>query len=156
MKFFALLLIVLSGVATAAVSQTFARKQSDGSIEGRWKIINRKAERKGFVAVWEITRSEVIVWLKEGAKAAEEITRFTYSIDMAKSPHWITLDIDDSLDGHGNDKRHGIFRIENGELHTCLEFTDGGTRPTDFEGRVTRYKRVLQDRNAEHGEKPKP
>ena len=156
MKFLALLLIVLSGIATAAISQTYAPKQSDESIEGRWKIINRKAEKGGFIGEWEFTKSEVIVWLKHGDKAAEEVTRFTYEIDIAKSPHWITLNINDSLDEHGNDKRHGIFRIKNGELHISQEFTDGGTRPTNFEGRVTRYKKVLQDRNAEHGETPKP
>jgi hypothetical protein len=82
-------------------------------------------------------------------KTGEEISRARYTFNATKSPHWITVEVDDSPNEDSGDRRLGIFRIQDVELNLKQEIADGGERPTTFDGRFSRFKRIPTNNKAE-------
>lgn len=113
-----------------------------------FRCSGKKGKPKGYQM--EIDRKlpggEVIV---RDAKAREVVSRARYTIDTVKSPNWITVEVDDSLDENGGDRRLGIFRIMKGELHLKQEISNGGQRPTGFQDGFVRFKRPSPKSNTE-------
>ena len=125
-------------------------------LSGKWRFIDKRLDRIGMEVEWEFTGDEVIV---RDAKTGELVSRSRYTIDTAKSPHWITVEVDDSPDENAGDRRLGIFRIQQGELHLKQEITNGGERPTGFENGFVRFRRPPLKPNADQvapsdGDKP--
>jgi len=108
-------------------------------IMGKWQIIDERLDKMGMVIVWEFTATEVIV---RDDETGEEISRARYTINATKSPHWITVEVDDSPNEDSGDRRLGIFRIQDGELNLKQEIADGGERPIAFYGRFSHFKRI--------------
>lgn len=116
------------------------------TLKGKWQIIDKRLDKIGMVIVWEFTDTEVIV---RDEKTGEEVSRSRYTIDGMKSPMWITVEVDDSPTEDSGDRRLGIFRIQGGELHLKQEISDGGERPTKFDGRFSRFQILLGNNQAE-------
>ena len=120
---------------------------------GKWQIIDERLDKTGMMIVWEFTATEVIV---RDDKTGEEISRARYTFDATKSPHWITVEVDDSPNEDSGDRRLGIFRIQDGELNLKQEIANGGERPTAFDGRFSRLKRIPTNNKAEQTSSGKP
>jgi uncharacterized protein (TIGR03067 family) len=129
-----LFLALCSGLAANPPSD---KVQVAPKINGKWQLINERIDKIGMKIEWEFTETEMIV---RDINNGEELSRSRYAVNTEKSPHWITLEINDSLDEKGEDQRLGIFRFLDGELHIKFEITDGGLRPEGFEGGFSRYK----------------
>ena len=139
-----MLLIFIAGCIGVALGS-----ESDAevaSLIGKWQILDERLEGIGMVIVWEFTASEVIV---RDEKTGDEVSRSRYTIDTTKSPHWITVEVDDSPREDSGDRRLGIYQIQDGNLHLKQEITDAGERPTSFDERFSRFKRVPQNKKAE-------
>lgn len=139
-----MLLICIAG--TVAVGFGGDAEPEATLLKGRWQMIDERLDKIGMVIVWEFTGTEVVV---RNEKTGEEVSRSRYTIDAAKSPKWITVDVDDSPTEDTGDRRLGIFRIQGGELHLKQEITDGGDRPAKFEGRFSRFQRPTRQKQAE-------
>ena len=139
--------LVFTGCGSADSDLQFEEESSRG-IEGHWSVLDKRLDDIGMVVEWEFTGKEVIV--RDGT-SGEENSRSNYTIDVSKSPRWITVDIDDSPDENSGDQRLGIFRIVNGELHLKQEVTDGGKHPTDFDERFTRFEGLVEEKTGMEG-----
>lgn len=135
------LMILLGLVASAAELQKQIEAPPKAGILGLWRVVDPRIDKIGLIIEWEFTDKEVIVWDRTNN---EEVSRSRYSADTTKSPNWITAEIDDSPDEKAGDRRLGIFRIQDGQLHLKQEITNGGKRPSGFDKGFSRFKRVDQ------------
>ena len=122
-------------------------EQAKNPLIGEWelkKLEGSKADMPADIKIyWSFAESQIVVMVTSADAVREEAVRFSYALDMSKTPYWITADISDSLDDSKKDKRLGIFRIVGDELQIKWEVKDGGKRPTKFtNGLVAKYKRT--------------
>jgi uncharacterized protein (TIGR03067 family) len=144
LKTISIILILFAGLSGLATCEE--NKVTKNPLKGKWQLINKNLERIGAALIWEITDTDVTI---RDVNTGEIINRFKYITDTTKTPNWITMEVDDSPTGNSGDRRLGIFQIQGDDLQIKQEYTDGGDRPTKFDGHIVSLRRSDAKKEAE-------
>jgi uncharacterized protein (TIGR03067 family) len=140
-----MLLIVAVGLLVAAddIKKDEAVKKDMKLLEGRWTLTSSVIDgekKEGDDAKGEVTFSDG----KFEAQAGDgTVHKGSFTIDPTKSPK--TIDSVPSEGDAAGKTHYGIYELKDDSLKICIA-TEGGERPTDFEGGSGRillvYKRA--------------